>query len=105
MDAHLAAGSIDAISLLESFSAKLTADLTTAARDPFVVAFKSAVCYRTGLAVALSAEWESLYEAVGRLAERYQDDKGKALRLEHKPLNDLVVRIAMEVGGKYGLPG
>lgn len=70
-----------------------------------MIGFKSAVCYRTGLAVTLEGKWEDLEVATTQLHTRYQDGDYKELRLQDKPLNDLVVRIMMEVGGKTGLPG
>lgn len=75
------------------------------AKDPDVVGFKSVVCYRTGLAVALNSEWEGLQTAVHSTAERYKAAGTNGLRLQDKPLNDLVVRITMEIAGASKKPG
>jgi hypothetical protein len=85
---------------------RLTDALTEAARSPLVVGFKSVVCYRTGLAVSLGDEWSVVERAMRALVDTVLDGgKDAKVRLEQKALNDLVVRIAMEVGGKFGKPG
>jgi hypothetical protein len=107
LDAQLAVGSIDAPSLLDSFTARLDAELDAFGASDFVAGFKSIVCYRTGLAVALSAAPGELEEALTALGARYTASVAAgapALRLQDKPLNDLVVRAALRTSAAHAKP-
>jgi hypothetical protein len=91
--------------LLANFSATLRMRLVASAEDPNVAGFKSVVCYRTGLDVSAvpdpPAEAAALYAA----CERFLPNTNVPLRLADKPLNDLVVRMTLEVAAEYSKPG
>ena len=79
-------------------------NLVEAARDPEVVAFKSVICYRTGLDIEITMK-----ERLDSRAEVFLDyiREGKRTgnwRLASKPLNDMVTNIACQIGGEYGKP-
>ncbi|KAF8638354.1 hypothetical protein AX17_002256 [Amanita inopinata Kibby_2008] len=67
-----------------------------------VIAFKSIICYRTGLNVSLTDTQESILEAFIEVAESYMST-GK-MRLQHKVLNDYLLRIALGVCQRTGKP-
>jgi hypothetical protein len=83
----------------------LEALLRNATLDPNVVAFKTIVCYRTGLNVTLAEDVEhrvveqSLHEVL-----RQPSPDGK-FRLQNKPLNDWLVRTTLKIAGQRNLPG
>ena len=77
--------------------------LETDAVNKDVVGFKSIVCYRTGLDVALSNSKEELEQALLQLFDEYT--RTGFLRLQHKPLNDEVVRITLNIAGNHNKPG
>lgn len=100
---HLSSDTLDVVPVLESFTQRFTAKLQAHACEKDVVAFKSIVCYRTGLDIAT---WSSSAGIKFALLDIFKmlKDKG-TIRLEQKPLNDLVVRIALDVAGEYDRPG
>lgn len=89
--------------LLKTFSEKLRERLEANAKDSNVAGFKSVVCYRTGLEVSTvpnrSAETSALFDII----EHSQSNV--PLRLANKPLNDLVVRMTLEIAAEYNKPG
>lgn len=87
---------------LEAFTASLTKRLKESAGDSNVVGFKSIVCYRTGLNVAIVSCAASLESSLVDLFKSYKEE-GR-LRLAHKALNDLVVRIAVEMASEHDIP-
>jgi hypothetical protein len=89
--------------LLNRFSAVLRAHLVERAKDPDVAGFKSVVCYRTGLDVSIVSESAAEIEALRSVSGRFSLDV--PLRLEDKPLNDLVVRTVVEVAAEHNKPG
>jgi hypothetical protein len=98
---------LDASALLASFEASLDEELDALARSETVAGFKSVVCYRTGLAIALSATPDELADAMRALGGRYAASVAAgapALRLEDKPLNDLVVRAALRACATHNKP-
>lgn len=88
---------------LNAFTASLTKSLKESAGDSNVVGFKSIVCYRTGLNVAIVSCTASLESSLVDLFKTYKEE-GR-LRLAHKALNDLVVRIAVEMASEHDIPG
>ncbi|KAF4611557.1 hypothetical protein D9613_003781 [Agrocybe pediades] len=99
---NIAASSSDVEANRDLFVTTLTESLTNSALDKDVVGFKSIVCYRTGMNVSVSGNKEEEQAALQEVLATYQA-QGK-LRLQHKALNDLVVRIALDVAGKYKKP-
>jgi hypothetical protein len=89
--------------LWKAFSEKLRERLEANAKDSNVVGFKSVVCYRTGLEVSSvpnrSAETSALFDTFKHA------QSNEPLRLENKPLNDLVVRTTLEIAAEYNKPG
>ena len=88
---------------LNAFITSLTKSLKESAGDSNVVGFKSIVCYRTGLNVAIVSCTASLESSLVDLFKTYKE--GGRLRLAHKALNDLVVQIAVEVASEHDIPG
>ncbi|TFK47251.1 hypothetical protein OE88DRAFT_1666629 [Heliocybe sulcata] len=102
---HLSSSSSDPsylATLLETFSAKLTASIQASAQDPEVVGFKSVACYRTGLDVATSCTQAELEGALSSCLQRYVTTS--TLRLDDKHLNDYVVRTTLEIAGRCNKP-
>ncbi|KAI9439464.1 amidohydrolase 2 [Russula earlei] len=99
-----AGGSPDA-RVLQTFSATLRALLEASAEDPSVAGFKSVVCYRTGLDVSAVPDpvAELLALRVSHESFRSRTSDGP-LRLADKALNDLVVRVTLEVAAEHGIP-
>ncbi|KLO15252.1 hypothetical protein SCHPADRAFT_914510 [Schizopora paradoxa] len=92
-----------ASALLSSFSSDFDKAITGEAQSEDVAGFKSVACYRTGLDVSpVSASLEEIEEALMVAMKRYIAT-GK-LRLADKAFNDYLVRVTMEVAGKYGKP-
>lgn len=93
-----------ASALLSSFSSEFDRAITGEAKSEDVAGFKSVACYRTGLDVSpIPASLEEIEEALMVAMKRYIAT-GK-LRLADKAFNDYLVRVTMEVAGKYGKPG
>ncbi|THH09993.1 hypothetical protein EW145_g1634 [Phellinidium pouzarii] len=92
-----------ASSLLSTFSTAFDEELTKAAQDPLIAGYKSIVCYRTGLDVyPSSASLEDIEESLMRAMSLYLQT-GR-LWLAEKHFNDYLVRITMEIAGKYKKP-
>ncbi|KAL0577180.1 hypothetical protein V5O48_004819 [Marasmius crinis-equi] len=92
-------------SAFDEFKDTLKNLLVEHAKDAFVVGFKSIVCYRTGLDVSPTSEGldESRFgSCLQNIRKKYEVDG--VVRLEIKPLNDLVVQIALDVAGEYDKP-
>ena len=104
LGSHVKTGkSPEAGPLLEIFRKSLVETLENDAANKDVVGFKSIVCYRTGLDVALSNSVEEQEQALLEIFGQYV--KTGSLRLKHKPLNDEVVRITLTVAGNHNKPG
>ncbi|KAF5375423.1 hypothetical protein D9615_008018 [Tricholomella constricta] len=92
------------------FMVKLENSLKASAKDTIVVAFKSVVCYRSGLAVsppAVGQEAKSQEDAelLAAFERVYKAHLGSSkIRLQDKALNDSVVRLALEVSAESGKP-
>ena len=82
--------------------------LEQAAADPEVVGFKSIVCYRTGLNVAVrnenDADFTALVEQCVTIAY-LKYEATRTIRLEYKHLNDYVVNQVLDLSEKCGKPG
>lgn len=91
--------------IVQIFEEKLSKSLTQSALEPDVVGFKSIVCYRTGMDVSLKAT-DSFDKdvAIKALYKMYRENQGR-IRMAHKAVNDEVVRIALDVAGRYKIPG
>ncbi|KAF8064167.1 amidohydrolase-domain-containing protein [Lyophyllum atratum] len=90
------------------FGQKLADTLTKCADDPLTVAFKSVVCYRSGMAVslgpdatfALGPEAKLHAEFLAAFERVFVSHRGQTkVRLEEKVLNDYVVRAALKLAG------
>lgn len=93
-----------ASALLSSFSSEFDRAITGEAKSEDVAGFKSVACYRTGLDVSpIPASLEEIEDALMVAMKRYIAT-GK-LRLADKAFNDYLVRVTMEVAGKYSKPG
>ncbi|KAJ6591655.1 amidohydrolase 2 [Mycena vulgaris] len=93
----------DPVSILDSFNTILKESLSNSASDKNVAAFKSIACYRTGLDVLPSAESDEDILTCLRDILKILEETG-AIRIAHKPFNDHVVRMALEVAGKHRKP-
>lgn len=90
--------------LLDRFTSAFQDHLRKLISEPNsrVVGLKSIICYRTGLDVSLSDAPETVLSAfrdvffMHRLAD--------SVRLRHKPLNDYILRLALEVCKETGKP-
>lgn len=103
-DSHVKTGTnLEAGSLLEMFRKGLVESLENSAADKDIVGFKSIVCYRTGLDIALHNSITEQEQALLELFSMYVETG--SLRLKHKPLNDEVVRVALTVAGNHNKPG
>lgn len=102
LDAQIHSGSLTPMTMLQTFTAKLTSDLEAAARDPLVAGYKSIACYRTGLDITLTQDPAALEMAMTAIALQYST--AKTLRLADKALNDLVVNLALRIAGECGKP-
>lgn len=89
--------------LFGNFRKSLVESLEKSAADQDVVGFKSIVCYRTGMDVALYNSTTGKEQALLELFDVYMETG--SLRLKHKPLNDEVVRIALDIAGNHNKPG
>ncbi|KAL0951556.1 hypothetical protein HGRIS_008238 [Hohenbuehelia grisea] len=99
---HLDVDHLEVSPILEEFSNKFTDVLSSFAQDPAVVGFKSIACYRTGLNIMTYIPLASMKFSLLDVFKMLKDE-GK-IRLAHKALNDHVVRLALEVAGKYQKP-
>lgn len=89
--------------LFKAFSEKLRERLEENAKDSNVVGFKSVVCYRTGLEVSTVP---NRFAETSALFDTFKHSQSNVpLRLENKPLNDLVVRTTLEIAATYNKPG
>ena len=89
--------------LFTEFERQLRSKLTESMIDSEVVGLKSIVCYRSGLNVSLMESMEAKEAALRNICEAFKAS-GK-VRIAQKALNDEVVRIALEIAGRYGKPG
>ena len=94
---------INARESLDKFESTLSERLRSSALDKDVAGFKSIVCYRTGMDVSVSGSKTDEEAALQEVFNAYRE-QGK-IRLEHKPLNDLVVRITLGIAGRFEKPG
>ncbi|KAK7047603.1 hypothetical protein VNI00_006371 [Paramarasmius palmivorus] len=91
--------------IIQQFKSKLAERLTTCARDSVVVAFKSIVCYRTGLDISTEETDRDDQATFQYLQDTYiKFQKEGVIRLQHKFLNDMVVRLTMEVAESVNIP-
>jgi len=98
------ASTVSAVGVLEDLQTKFKATILAHAQNEHVVGFKSVICYRTGLDIAptASASFVETENAVLDLLLQYE--KTGSLRLQQKILNDLLVRIALEIAGQFHKP-
>jgi hypothetical protein len=89
-----------------TFFALFKRRIMLAALDPNVVAFKSIVCYRTGLGVSLPEDVHdtTIDEAVRKVLELCKSHGG-SIRLQDKVLNDWIVRETLDIAGRHDKPG
>ncbi|KAL7652546.1 hypothetical protein ACMYSQ_009821 [Aspergillus niger] len=79
---------------LDQFSQGFNQKISEAIADPVVVGFKSVICYRTGLNVQVADDLDdsNLLESFSRTLSQ---GSGSTYRVEDKPLNDWLVRQAL----------
>lgn len=79
---------------LDQFSQGFNQKISEAIADPVVVGFKSVICYRTGLNVQVADDKDdsNLLESFSRTLSQ---GSGSTYRVEDKPLNDWLVRQAL----------
>ncbi|KAG6841395.1 hypothetical protein C0991_011559 [Blastosporella zonata] len=95
----------DHYAALLAFTSQLTARLSGHATNSDVVAFKSVVCYRSGLAVAPKPVETESVELFAAFTSVYEQQKGlPRVRLQKKVLNDHVVHLAMYISTQYDIP-
>jgi hypothetical protein len=100
---HLGTDTLDVAPILSKFHDSLYYALEAEARNPDVVAFKSVVCYRTGLDISTFISQASLKFSILEIFKKYQS--GENIRLCYKALNDMVVQVALEVAASHDIPG
>lgn len=79
--------------------------LTARARDPNVVAFKSIICYRTGLNLEMNLERCADGVASYIVSLRKKFDETGTVRIAHAGLNSLIVHTALLIAGRFNKPG
>ena len=90
---------------MHTFGTQLVAQLTHACHRPEVVGFKSVVCYRSGLDVSLTGNEVALDQAIVRVYKEFlRNWPDKTLRLDDKPLNDLVVQATLTIAARFNKP-
>src|SRR6266702_3868835 len=102
------AGNLDSdpgIEGLTRFAVLLHTRLKANADNPSVAGFKSVVCYRTGLDVDVASSVPAAIEALRGAYGQFRLRANVPVRLKHKPLNDFVVRMALEVAAEHNKPG
>ena len=100
---HLGTDTLDVAPILSQFHDSLYYAFEADARHPDVVAFKSVICYRTGLDISTFISQASLKFSILEIFKTYQ--AGGKIRLCHKALNDMVVQVALEVAASHNIPG
>ncbi|KAG9311047.1 amidohydrolase 2 [Chiua virens] len=94
---------VSVVDVFETLSDRFRAIIVDCARDDNVAGFKSVVCYRTGLDIAPPATFEEMEGAIRALLLQYKTTE--SVRLQHKVLNDFLVRTVLEIAGQYRKPG
>ncbi|KAH7137004.1 hypothetical protein B0J13DRAFT_560383 [Dactylonectria estremocensis] len=75
-----------------SFTASLKKSVSDDLTDPVVVGFKSAICYRTGLAIPQHPDQDKAFAAFQQIhLQRQQPGAVSFTRLQHEGLNEYVV--------------
>lgn len=91
---------------MHTFGIELVRQLSNAAGRPEVCGFKSVVCYRSGLDVSPTGNEPALDHAIVRIYKEFLKAwPVKELRLDDKPLNDLVVQVTLTIAAKFNKPG
>jgi hypothetical protein len=94
---------ITGATLYSTFFKEITRRLALVGVSQDVVAFKSIVCYRTGLNVSAHETHE--IDLQNAILDLYMEcSGGKRIRLAHKILNDFVVRVALGIAKDIDLP-
>ncbi|KZS87135.1 hypothetical protein SISNIDRAFT_553331 [Sistotremastrum niveocremeum HHB9708] len=86
----------------EIFEKRFRQAIENAHTDPQIVAFKSIICYRTGLSVSLSQPPSELATSFASSIKQAKEE-GK-VRIEEKVFNDWIVCVTCQIAGKYALP-
>ncbi|KAF5353439.1 hypothetical protein D9756_008118 [Leucocoprinus leucothites] len=102
LEPHLMTDTLNVVPILSAFTAAIRKALIAHAENPDVAGFKSIVCYRTGLDVSMYSSQAGLKFSLLDVFKMLQAEN--KVRLAHKDLNDLVVRITLEVAGQYQKP-
>ena len=100
----LAADTLLARAELVQFTKKFQDHLTKVVLESNgkVVGFKSIIGYRTGLNVSLTDTVDTITSALNDVLLMYR--QSRSVRLQHKPLNDYVLRLALEICRYNGKP-
>ncbi|KAH6911885.1 amidohydrolase-domain-containing protein [Coprinopsis sp. MPI-PUGE-AT-0042] len=88
--------------LFSAFEESFQAQLQQEARSADVVAFKSAICYRTGLAVDPTVARANALQSFSSLRESHGPDG--AVRVQNKSLNDWIVVKTAEAAAQAKIP-
>lgn len=102
LEPHLMTDTLNVAPILNNFTSAIRKTLAEHAQSPDVACFKSIVCYRTGLDVSMYSSQAGLKFSLLDVFKMLQAEN--KVRLAHKDLNDLVVRITLEVAGEYQKP-
>lgn len=78
--------------------------LVDSAKRPEVVGFKSVICYRTGLDIAVTTKEKLDSRTDSFVAYLENGNKTGNWRLASKPLNDMITNLAIHVAGEVGIP-
>ena len=100
----LAADTLLARAELVQFTKKFQDHLTKVVLESNgkVVGFKSIIGYRTGLNVSLTDTVDTITSALNDVLLMYR--QSRSVRLQRKPLNDYVLRLALEICRYNGKP-
>ena len=93
IDAHLKEATVaeDAKPSFDTALGNFEAEIRKAISDPEVVAFKSVICYRTGLDIPPQPDSDAAKEIFAQIAADYKAEEGGFKRLEYAALNNLIV--------------
>ncbi|OBZ74438.1 Protein fluG [Grifola frondosa] len=101
-DEQLQAGHVDPKTILSTFTARLTSELTACVMDTEVAGFKSIACYRTGLDIVVQLDTPGLERSLVPIILRYETTK--TLRIADKIMNDFIVNTTLRIAGEGGKP-
>ncbi|KAI0049722.1 hypothetical protein FA95DRAFT_1537733 [Auriscalpium vulgare] len=90
--------------IVHQFSQAFQGRMQAAARDEDVVAFKSVVCYRTGLSVNPRPPSRDVLWALLQVYSSWSADSATEIRIAEKALNDYIVCTTLAIAGDHNKP-